>query len=378
MDDNQKQSVAKEFEKRAKQGYRMLAFGYKDNLPNRSKYDRERTESDLIFLGFAVIIDPIRPEVKRAIATALRAGIRSVMITGDNELTALKIAVELGIVKEGDEVMLGADLRSVSDEQLMKIIERVKVFARTNPEDKLRIVKAFQKAGFSVAVTGDGVNDSLALKQAEIGVAMGKSGTDVAKEAADIVITDDNYATIISAIEEGRTIYNNMLKSVRYLLSTNLGEILTITAALIFGLPAPILPGQILWINLVSDGLPALALAMDPKDHMAMLKSPRDKQARLISPRVFSQLILIGLVVGGLSLLVFWYVHTNFNNIDLSRTWTFTTLILLQLIVAFYIHGFKSKFNWYLLSAVGLTILIQLIILFTPPLYSLFKITRPL
>jgi P-type Ca2+ transporter type 2C len=373
----QKQELVHTYQELAKQGYRVLGFAYKDEMAQKNKYDRAEVESDMVFVGFAALQDPLRPEVKHAIRTATKAGVRSVMITGDNELTAMNIARELGLAVEGDEVMLGKDLEKISENELRAVIEKVKVFARTNPEDKLRIVKAFQTAGFSVAVTGDGVNDSLALKQAEVGVAMGKKGTDVAKEAADIVITDDNYATIISAIEEGRTIYDNIIKSVRYLLSTNIGEVLLILIALIFGLPAPLLPIQILWTNLVSDGLPALALAVDPKDPHAMSRRPRLKQEKLLTASVFGQLFAIGLVVALIVLFIYWYIYRTTNDLTLARTWAFTSLIILQMIVAFIIHGVRSKNNFNLIGAVLLTLLIQFLIISTPGLYGIFEITRP-
>ncbi|HYE22806.1 MAG TPA: cation-translocating P-type ATPase [Verrucomicrobiae bacterium] len=359
----------------SKQGFRVLAFGYKDNVVRKTKYERAEVESDLILLGFVAIMDPLRPEVKAAINKSVEAGIKTIMITGDNELTALWIARNLGLAGEFDEAILGKELQKLTDEELIKVLDRVKVFARTTPEDKLRIVQTFQKNGYSVAVTGDGVNDALALKQAEIGVAMGKKGTDVAKEAADIVITDDNYATIVNAIEEGRTIYDNVFKSIRYLLSTNIGEVLAILIALILGLPAPLLPAQILWTNLVSDGLPALALAVDPKDPMAMRRAPREKNAKLLSTRVLIKLFSIGLIVALFSLSIYWYVLNTSDNLTLARTWAFTSLIFFQMIVAFIIHG-KSKFNLNLLGAVIITLFIQFIILATPALHPIFEITK--
>jgi Ca2+-transporting ATPase len=373
LDEAGKQKLIKAYEQMAGKGYRVLGFGFKDHVAEQNKYDRAQVESDLVFTGFAALSDPLRPEVKQAIRQATAAGIRTVMITGDSQLTAITIAKELGLAADGDTAMTGADLQRLSDNELKSTLKHVKVFARTNPEDKLRIVKAYQDSNFSVAVTGDGVNDSLALKQAEIGVAMGKKGTDVAKEAADIVITDDNYATIITAIEEGRTIYDNVLKAIRYLLSTNIGEILTILIALIIGLPAPLLPAQILWTNLVSDGLPALALAVDPKDPTAMRRSPRAKQSKIIHPKVFAQLSLVGLVVSAVTLGIYWLVLNTTSDLTLARTYAFTSLITLQLIVAFIIHG-RGKFNYNLLGAVVLTLFIQFIILATPQLHPIFEI----
>ncbi|MGE5392801.1 MAG: cation-translocating P-type ATPase, partial [Candidatus Saccharibacteria bacterium] len=345
----------------AKKGLRIIGFGYKD-ITERRKYERNEIEKDLVFLGFAALRDPIRPEVKGAIQMASIAGIRTVMITGDNELTAMAVAQELGLSQADDETILGQDLAKLTDEQLTEQIGRIKVFARTTPQDKLRIVRAFQSAGYNVAVTGDGINDALALKQAEIGVAMGRKGTDVAKEAADIVITDDNYKSIVKAVEEGRTIYDNVLKSIRYLLSTNIGEAITILLALFAGFPTPFLPVQILWLNLVTDSLPAIALALDPKDPNAMRRKPLAKNHPLIGRRGFLQLIAIGVFIGLVCDGTYIGVLTHTNNVVLARTWTFTIMIALQMIIVFLVHGFHNAFNKKLIAAVLITLLIQFLI----------------
>ncbi|MBX4187586.1 MAG: cation-translocating P-type ATPase [Candidatus Doudnabacteria bacterium] len=374
LDHDGRQKLIAAYENLSLRGYRVLGVAYKDRLVNTRKYNRSEIESDLICLGFIALSDPVRAEAKSAIETAKRAGIRTVMITGDNEHTAMAISMELGLAQDGDEVVLGKEVEKSTDEELGSILSKVTVFARTNPEDKLRIVSSFQRLGYSVAVTGDGVNDSLALKQAEIGIAMGKKGTDVAKEAADIVITDDNYATIVSAIEEGRTIYDNVHKSIRYLLSTNIGEILTILFALIIGLPAPLLPVQILWINLASDGLPALALALDPKDPNALLKQPRTKNEPLFKNSHLAALVGLGVVVAALCLAVYYFVYHITKDLILARTWTFTVMIFLQMIVAFLIHGLHRSINKKLIAAVIVTLLMHLVILFSPSLYSMFGI----
>ncbi len=376
LTEDDKKNLIETYQSMTKDGFRTLGFGYKPT-DETSKYKRDEVESDLIFLGFAAISDPVREEAKESIKLAAQAGIRTVMVTGDNELTAMAIGKQLGMAVEGDDVLKGSDLEKLSDAELQSVIWKVKIFARTNPEDKLRIVKAFQEAGLSVAVTGDGVNDALALKQAEIGIAMGKKGTDVAKEAADMVITDDNYATIVRAIEEGRTIYDNVHKSIRYLLSTNVSELLTILMALILGLPSPLLPAQILWINLVSDGLPAIALALDPKDPMAMKKLPRSKNRQLLDLNSASLLLFIGFVVSILSLIVYWHVLKSSGNLILARTWTFTILILCQLAVAFIIRGNYRYLNRKLILATLLTAVIQVIILFNPIFHPIFKIVKP-
>jgi P-type Ca2+ transporter type 2C len=374
LDQDSRQRLIEAYENLSHKGYRVLGIAYKDRLVNAKKYHRAEVESDLICLGFVAMSDPVRVEAKAAIATAKRAGIRTVMITGDNEHTAMAIAQELGLAQEGEEVILGKDVEKFTDEELSEALSKVTVFARTNPEDKLRIVSAFQRMNYNVAVTGDGVNDSLALKQAEIGIAMGKKGTDVAKEAADIVITDDNYATIVNAVEEGRAIYDNVHKAIRYLLSTNIGEIFTILFALIMGMPAPLLPVQILWINLASDGLPALALALDPKDPHALLRKPRPKNEPLFNTRQMLALLGIGAFVAIVCLIVYKWVYSTTGNLTLARTWTFTTMILFQMVVAFLIQGVR-KVNMKLVGAVLITLLVQLIILAAPGLHKVFGIT---
>lgn len=377
LSEAEKQQLTAQFQSLGKNGYRLLGFAYKNHIPPLARYVRADVESDLIFLGFAGLADPIRPEVAESIKQASKAGIMTVMVTGDNQLTAMAIARQLGLASEGDEVITGQDLEKINDQELQTIIWKVKVFARTNPEDKLRIVKAFQEAGLAVAVTGDGVNDALALKQAEIGVAMGKKGTDVAKEASDIIITDDNYASIVKAVEEGRTIYDNVLKSIRYLLSTNISELVTILIALLMGLPLPLVPAQILWINLISDGLPAIALALDPKDPDAMRKPPRTKEHRLLGFNSLIVLVMYGILIAVIALTAYWQIVRATGNVILARTWTFTILIFLQLIMAFVIRGRKPHANYNLILATVFTVAIQFLILLNPIFYPLFKIQRP-
>lgn len=372
-----RQKLAYDYQSLTKQGLRVLGFAYHSDVELSEKFTRDGLESDLTLLGFVGLADPVRPEAKDAIALATQAGIATIMITGDNELTAMKIAHELGLAVEGDRVLTGADVNKMSDEQLERSAKEVKIYARTNPEGKLRIIQALQRSGLSVAVTGDGVNDSLALKQAEVGVAMGRTGTEVAKEAADIILLDDNYSTLIKAIEEGRTIFANALKAIRYLVSTNVAELLVIMIALLLGLPSPLLPAQILWINLISDGLPAISLALDPKDPTAMSRAPRNKNKKLLDFNSLGMLMIIGLVVSMIALLVFVYVLGNSGDIVLARTWTFTTIIMLQLIVAFIIRGNHKTFNFKLLWAVLLSLAIQVMILTVPFFHPLFQIRNP-
>ncbi len=375
LDQDGRQKLIEAYENLSRKGYRVLGLAYKDRMVNSRKYDRDQVESDLICLGFIALSDPVRPEAKASIIAAKIAGIKTVMVTGDNAYTAMAVAKELGLAVEGDEVVLGQDLEKFSDDELANILPNVSVFARTNPEDKLRIVSAYQKLNYSVAVTGDGVNDALALKQAEIGIAMGKKGTDVAKEAADIVITDDNYATIITAVVEGRTIYDNVHRSIRYLLSTNIGEVFTILFALSLGLPSPLLPVQILWINLATDGLPALALALGAKDPHALQRKPRPKGEPILSPRHLLRLVISGLVISFVVLAAYYIVLHKTDDLTLARTWTFNVMIVLQMIIAFVVHGIKRRPTARLVSAVAVTLLVQFIILSSQRLSILFGIT---
>lgn len=256
LEEKQRREIEEELQKSARKGLRLMAFA--------------RGKS---FLGWVGLADPVRPEVKEAIAAAKRAGIKIVMVTGDNELTAEAVGVETGIIGEGGEILTGRQLEEYSEEQLLEVLGRVRIFARTTPEQKYRLVKLYQRLGETVAVTGDGVNDALALKQAEVGVAMGKTGTDVAREAADVVVTDDNFASLIAAVEEGRNIFGRLKGAVRFLVACNLGEVGYILAAVTLGLPV-LSPLQILYVNLVTDGLPALALAFAPGRPGTMREKP--------------------------------------------------------------------------------------------------------
>ncbi|EKD65406.1 MAG: hypothetical protein ACD_50C00097G0007, partial [uncultured bacterium] len=262
LKEDEKNKMTKLYEEYASKGLRVIAFGMKHERHERH-VKRDQLEKDLIFLGFVGIYDPPREEARQAVEKARQAGITTIMVTGDNEKTALSIAKDVGLLEKDEDVVTGDELEKMNDEELSEIAERTRVYARSKPEDKLRLVNILKQKGYVIGVTGDGVNDSLALKRADVGVAMGQTGTDVAKEASDIVLTDDNFSTLVAAIEEGRIIYNNIIKAVTYLLSGNISELAMIIFAVLLGLPSPLLPTQILWINLVTDGLPAFALASD-------------------------------------------------------------------------------------------------------------------
>lgn len=362
--DKERTEIDKKIAEFAESGLRVIGFGLKVDGEKHFK-----------FLGLVGIYDPPRIEAKEAVKDAREAGIRTVMVTGDNKLTAIAIAKEVGLIEKGDDVMEGFELDKISDSELEKIILKVRIFARTTPEHKLRLVETLKKLGYVVAVTGDGVNDALALKRADVGIAMGRKGTDVAKEASDIILLDDNYASLISAIHEGRTIYQNILKAITYLLSSNLSEISVIFFAALMGLPTPLLPTQILWINLVSDGLPALALASDNRAHGILKEKPRDpKEPILTIPRI-TLISIIGFGLTALLLLVFYsLLKANYSE-TFSRTIVFNVLVVSHMGIAFIVRG-KSIFriNKFLIFAVLVTITVQLIITFTPSLQKIFHL----
>lgn len=292
----------------AAQGLRVLGVAYRplDAVPADMKPDIER---DLNLLGLVGILDPARPEAKEAVKTARAAGIRPIMITGDHALTAEAIAKDLGILREGEHAITGAELEKMDEAQMVAALQRTSAFARVSPEHKLKLVKALQSTGEVVAMTGDGVNDAPALKQADIGVAMGITGTEVSKGASDMVLTDDNFASIVAAVEEGRTIYDNIRKFVRYLLSSNVGEILVMLIAILIGMPIPLLAIQILWVNLVTDGLPAIALGFEPGEADVMNRPPRPKGESIFARGLGRQVVVLAVVLAALTLIGFAYGH---------------------------------------------------------------------
>ncbi|QQG43247.1 MAG: cation-translocating P-type ATPase [Candidatus Daviesbacteria bacterium] len=325
------------------------------------------------FLGLVGIADEARPEAKEAIRLARGAGIKVVMVTGDNELTAKAIGEEVGLLQKGDEILAGSVLEQMSDEDLLTRLEKVSIFARITPNQKLRLVRLYQKKGEIVAVTGDGVNDSLALKQANVGVAMGITGTDVAKEAADIVLLDDNFATLVNTIEQGRLTYSNILKVTRFLLAGNLSEISFIGLAVLMGLPTPLLPAQILWINFVTDGLPALALGFD-RASPNLMKTPPRSGLNLLDQTSLKIIILGGLLIAFTCLTVFYFLF-NFYNLEAARASVFTLMVILQMIFVFVIRRHHSATsNKWLLSSIIFIVTMQLLILIVEPLRILFKL----
>ncbi len=292
-------------------------------------------EASLTLLGFAGMQDPPRPEAREAVARCRRAGIRTVMITGDHPATARAIGAELGLLGGGDEVLVGTELEALSPEALRGRVSRVAIYARVTAEQKLGIVRAWKARGAVVAMTGDGVNDAPALREASIGVAMGITGTEVAKEASDMVIADDNFASIVAAVEEGRGIFENVSKTLGYLLGGNLGELALMLVAGLVGLPVPLLPIQLLWINLVTDGLPALALATDPIEPGAMTRPPRPATAQLADGASLRTLLLTGALTAAVSLGAFAYELRSGAPVELARNATFSTLVFAELLRSF-------------------------------------------
>ena len=353
--------------------YKVTGIVHNDNL-----------ESNLIFIGVAGIIDPPRKEVKDAVIKCKIAGIRPIMITGDHKNTAYAIGKDLEICKSQEEVITGDELDKLSDKELDKNIDNLKIFARVSPKHKLRIVKAFKHKNHIVAMTGDGVNDAPAIKEADIGIAMGISGTDVTKEAASMILLDDNFATIVSAVEEGRVIYNNIRKFIRYLLSCNLGEVLTMFLASLFYLENPLLPIQILFVNLVTDGLPAIALGVDPADPDIMLEKPRGKNESVFSRGLTEKIIIRGCLIGVCTILSFIGGKYYGMSIEACRTLALGTLVLSQLIHVFECRSEKHSLfeinpftNMYLLGAVSISVIMLLSIVYIPFLQSVFH-TIPL
>ena len=364
----------------AASGYRMLAFAEKEQRKPPHSAKRASVERDLTFLGLVGLADPPRPGVEEALASCVTAGIEVVMITGDHPTTARAIARRLGIPADSDGVMTGAELQHLSGAARSEAAAHSSVYARVSPEQKVDIVEALQARGEFVAMTGDGVNDAPALKRANIGVAMGQKGTDVAREAADLVLLDDDFATIVAAIREGRRIYDNIRKFIKYTMTSNSGEIWTIFLAPFLGLPLPLLPVQILWINLVTDGLPGLALSVEPEEPDIMGHPPRPPGESVFAHGVWQHMIWVGLLIGGLSLgAQAWAFNSGSEN---WQTVVFSVLTLSQLVHALSIRSdHESLFamgllgNRPLLGAVALSLGLQLTIIYVEPLQVIFRTT---
>ncbi|MBN2264887.1 MAG: cation-translocating P-type ATPase, partial [Candidatus Aminicenantes bacterium] len=360
---------------------RVLAVAYRNLDQDPRSYSAEAIERDLTFAGLVAMIDPPRPEVKEAMAKCRTSGIRTVMITGDHKNTAVAIARELSLFGDGSRALTGEDVDRLTDDELDGAVEGVSVYARVSPEHKLRAVRAWRRRGAVTAMTGDGVNDAPAVKEADIGVAMGITGTDVTKEVSDMVITDDNFASIVAAVEEGRGIYDNIRKFIHFLLSCNLGEILVMFAAALIGFPVPLLPIQILWVNLVTDGLPALALGVDPVDPRIMDRPPRKTDEPGITGARGWLIGFQGALVAACSLGAFLFVLLyEKEGIVMARTAALATLACSQLCHSFNCRSmrdsiFKLRFstNPHLVGAVILSFLLQMAVIYAPFLQPIFK-----
>ena len=400
-----KSKIMNQNEQMAENALRVLAMGYKDLDHMPSKEEMANIESDLIYVGMVGMIDPPREEVKAAVDKCKSAGIKTVMITGDHKITATAIAKALGIMEDGDEAITGVELEEMSDEELIKRVRHISVYARVAPEHKVRIVKAWQANGEIVAMTGDGVNDAPALKTSDIGCAMGIVGTDVSKEAADVILTDDNFSTIVSAVEEGRRIYDNILKAIQFLLSSNVGEIILLFLAILiapilanqFGIDIkliePLLPIHILWVNLVTDSLPALALAVDPAEKDVMNRHPNKKQKGIFTKGMTWRIIYQGLMIGLLTLAAF-IIGLNTKNVPvidgktpeevrvaIAQTMAFIVLALSELVHVFNIrNNRKSMFvsglfsNLILIGAIIVSAGLMFVVLLVPALRNIFNI----
>ena len=397
-------TVRKHNEDMAKEALRVLACSYKEIDHKPSKQEMKNIENNLTFIGMVGMIDPPREEAKKAVEKCKTAGIKTVMITGDHKITATAIAKKLGILESEDEAITGLDLEQMSDEDLEKNVRKYSVYARVSPEHKVRIVRAWQKNGEIVAMTGDGVNDSPALKTADIGCAMGIVGTDVAKEAAEVILTDDNFATIVSAVEEGRRIYDNILKVIQFLLSSNVGEIVVLFLATLcaplfanwFGITdishlEILLPIHILWINLVTDSLPALALAFDPANKDIMKRKPLKPGKGVFTKGMTWRIIYQGVMIGLLTLVAFMIglatttpiegLNLDQSKIEVGQTMAFVTLALSELVHVFNVRNnkqsiFKGKVfnNSKLILAVIASALLMIVILSVPVLRTIFSI----
>lgn len=388
-DDGELQAWQSRLEDLARGGRRVIAVAARDWDTDTLPAEPETAETDLRLMGLFGIVDPVRPEAAAAIAECRSAGVRAVMITGDHPETARAIADEIGLRQSSEAVMTGQEIEKLSDEELVERVPTVTVYARVSPEHKLRIVTAWQTRGSITAMTGDGVNDAPALRKADIGVAMGVTGSDVAKEAGEMILADDNFATIVGAVEEGRIVYDNIRKFVAYLLTTNTGEVLVLFAAIMLGMPLPLLPIHVLWINLVTDGLPALALGFEPAEPGIMRRPPRRRDESLFADGLGHGIIWLGILMAVACLLLFrWYLPGDSDShpdstLAYARTMTFVALALFQLFHVMAIRSSEPFYrvglwsNYRLTIAVALGVILQFAVVYVPQLQRYFH-TVPL
>ena len=375
----EKQRIQRENLQMAEKALRVIAVAYKDLDILPDKIDSVNIENNLNFVGLIGMIDPPRDGVKEAVRTCKRAGIKTVMITGDHIATAKAIAKDLSILGPHDKAITGQELDKIQQNKLEKEIADYSVFARVTPEHKVRIVKAWQSTGAVVAMTGDGVNDSPALKNADIGIAMGKNGTDVAKNAADMVLTDDNFVTIVKAVKQGRNIYDNIKKAIHFLIATNIGEIVTIFMGLVLGFKSPLLAIQLLWVNLVTDSLPAIAIGLEPPEKDIMNRKPVDSKKGIFADGLWNKIIVEGIMIGMLTLVAF-SIGNKYYGIEVGRTMAFIAIGVLELVHSFNIKSEQSIFkvgileNKFLIGSFLLGIFVQTIVVVVPALADVFKL----
>jgi Ca2+-transporting ATPase len=364
---------------------RVLGMAYREIQDTKMELTEETVLNDLVFVGLEGMIDPPREEVIRAVEKTKSGCIRTIMITGDQKLTATTIAKEIGILEEGDLVLTGKELEQMNDEEFNEIVEKVSVYARVSPENKNKIVNAWREKGHITAMTGDGINDAPALKRADIGIAMGITGTDVAKEASDMILTDDNFATIVAAVEEGRGIFDNIKKYLSYLLRGNVGEILLLfIAASFLALPIPLLAIQILWINLVTDGLPAVALGVDPMEPDILQRPPRDPNESVFDTRIRYFIVGMAIFITVITLPLYWWMINTGFSLDYARTLIFCLIVTFELWSAFAARSEKYSLfkigpfaNRWLVIAVFSSLALQLAVVYVPFLQPVFN-TVPL
>jgi len=380
LDEQTRQDILAAADKLSAGALRVLALSYRP--ASESEYENEQeSEQGLIFTGLVGMIDPPRPEVPAAIRKCQGAGVKVVMITGDHPNTASAIGREIGLLADHDRVVTGAELDDMSDRQLEDIVQNIAVFARTSPNHKLRIIKALKARGYIVAMTGDGVNDAPAVKAADIGIAMGITGTGVTKEAASLTLADDNFATIVNAMEEGRSIYANIRKAIRYLIATNLGEVILMLLAVLVGLPLPLMPIQLLWINLIGDGLPAIALVNDPPADNIMQQPPRSASDSVFADGLGKKILSRGVTIGLTSLGLFAWMLKSGSSLLVART-----IVLVQLAISQFIHIFDCRFenpsgkvglfcNKWLIGAVALSMVMVAAIVHFSALQPIFATT---
>ena len=389
--DEAKAKILKVAENMSDDALRVLGVAFKDV---NTEIAPEEMEKDLVVVGIVGMIDPPRIEVKGSIEEAKRAGITPIMITGDHKNTAVAIAKELGIATDISQSLTGSEIDSIPDEKFAKEINNYRVFARVSPEHKVKIVRAFKKQGNIVSMTGDGVNDAPSLKSADIGVAMGITGTDVSKGASDMILTDDNFTTIVHAIEEGRNIYNNIKKTIMFLLSCNLGEVLCVFFATVFGWAMPLVPTQLLWVNLITDTLPAISLGMDPGDKDVMNRKPRDPKESFFAEGAGMRAIVGGVLIGILTLVAFYLGIIHFGDVSIKeakdgteivtygRTMAFIVLTFSQLFYSLSMRNSKKTIfevgffgNMFLIISIIISIILQVLLISIPPIAEMFKVT---